>query len=344
MSDFKKKYLKYKNKYLKTKIMMYGGSRNFRNVDDIFIHKLDNGNFICDVKFIDVDRGIKHVAEIHFSRDDPEGSFSVLDDTYIDDTYFFTKLELLQMQEQARNIAFPQIWHLFDRNELKKFNERRKPEIDKELANELRKEKEEEEKKTRMEQYERERPERERRKKLEEERIKKLEEERIRKLEEEERERKLKEKKAEENRMKLRKIWESLEEKISRNNIDSAIEEYMKIEKSLNEDEKKIIKKVFYYVLDSLIFKKQENITKIKLLLDLNLIESQKIITRYFRENLIPHDILELILSKSNENLEYDFRYQFYLIKKDRKYSDQQKEELSNNLKILLNKYNIDYD
>lgn len=86
---------------------------------------------------------------------------------------------------------------------------------------------------------------------------------------------------------------------------------------------KKLIKKVFYYVFES----RNKDITKIKLLLDLNLIESQKIIERY-RHSVIPLDILELILSKSNENLEFPgrfFEYQFELIKQNRSYSDEKK-------------------
>ena len=137
MSDFKKKYLKYKNKYLKTKIMMYGGSRFFRNINDIQIVRYGNGDFMCDVEFIDMSKGIEPRVKINFSRTNPEGSYTVLDETYLDETYFLTKLELLQMKEQARKIAYPKIQHLFDRNELGKFYER-KPEIDKELANELR--------------------------------------------------------------------------------------------------------------------------------------------------------------------------------------------------------------
>jgi hypothetical protein len=338
MSDFKKKYLKYKNKYLKTKIMMYGGSRNFRNINGIQIVRYGNGDFGCDVEFIDMSKGIEPRVRINFSRTNPEGGYTVLDETYVDETYFLTKLELLQIQEQARKIAYPQIQHLFDQNELKKFYER-KPVIDKELANELRKEKEEEQQKIRKEQYERERPERERIRKLEEERIRKLEEERIRKLEEEERIRK----EAEENRRKIREIMKSLEEKILSKNIDSAIDEYMNIEQSLNEDDKKTIKKVFYYYIKEVKY----NIEKVELLLNLNIINGQKIIDWYINSKfLIPLDILELLLSRSNENLEFPrwfFKSQFDIIKK--KYiSDEKKENLSNNLKILLDKYNIDYN
>jgi hypothetical protein len=337
MSDFKK-YLKYKNKYLKTKIMMYGGSRFFRNINDIQIVRYGNGDFMCDVEFIDMSKGIEPRVKINFSRTNPEGGYNVLDETYIDETYFLTKLELLQMKEQARIIAYPKIQHLFDRNELVKFYER-KPEIDKELANELRKEEEEKLQKIRREQYERERPERERIRKLEEERIRKLEEERIRKLEEEERIRK----EAEENRRKIREIKKSLEEKILSKNIDSAIDEYMNIEQSLNEDDKKTIKKVFYYYIKEVKY----NIEKVELLLNLNIINGQKIIDWYiYSKFLIPLDILELLLSRSNENLEFPgwfFKFQFHIIKK--KYiPDEKKENLSNNLKILLDRYKINYN
>jgi hypothetical protein len=328
----KKKYLKYKNKYLKQKIMMYGGSRFFRNVNDIQIVRYGNGDFMCDVEFIDMSKGIEPRVKINFSRTNPEGSYTVLDETYLDETYFLTKLELLQMKEQARIIAYPKIQYLFDRNELGKFYER-KPEIDKELANELRKEEEEKLEKIRRDQYERERPERERIRKLEEE-------ERIRKLEEEE----LKEKEKEERIRKRRKIWDSLADKITDGNIDSAINEYRNIEQSLNEDEKKLIKKVFYYYITEARYK---DITKIKLLLDLNLIESHKIIEEIYRDSVIPLDILELILSRSNENLDdfpgKFFAYQFDLIKVHRGYTNEKKENLSNNLRILLDKYNIKY-
>jgi hypothetical protein len=342
MSDFKKKYLKYKNKYLKTKIMMYGGSRFFRNINGIKIVRYGNGNFLCDVEFIDISKGIEPKIKINFSRTDPEGSYNILDNTYYDEKYSLTKLELLQMKEQARKIAYPQIQHLFDPNELKKFYER-EPEIDKELANEERKEKEEEQQKIRREQYEREGPERMR--KLEEERMRKLEEERMRKLEEE-RIRKEEErirKEAEENRRKIHKIMKSLEKKILSKNIDLAINQYRNIEQSLNEDEKKLIKKVFYYYITE----DRYNIEKVELLLNLNIINGQKIIDWYINSKfLIPLDILELLLSRSNENLEFPrlfFKSQFYIIKK--KYiSDEKKETLSNNLKILLDKYNINYN
>ena len=323
MSDFKKKYLKYKNKYLKTKIMMYGGSRNFSIVDDIHIAIYNKETFVCDVMFIDPSRGPEHVAYVSFIRKCPEGNFHALDRTY-----FFTNLEILKMKDQAREKAYPRIQNLFDDNELKKFYER-KPVIDKELANELRKEKEEEQQKIRREQYERERPERER--KLEEERMRKLEEERI-----------IKE--AEENRRKIRAIWNSLEEKILSKNIDSidlAIDEYMNIEQSLNEDDKKTIKKVFYNYIKEVKY----NIKKVERLLNLNIINGQKIIERYIH-SVIPLDILELILSRSNENIEFPgrfFGYQFDLIEKHRGYTNEKKENLSNNLKILLDKYNIKY-
>jgi len=331
MSDFKKKYLKYKNKYLKTKIMMYGGSRNFSIVDDISIRIYPDNLFVCQVYFKDPIRATKKMAFVQFNSDDPEGDFIAYDETY-----FFTDLEILQMKEQARIIAYPKIKHLFDQNELKKFYER-KPEIDKELANELRKEKEEEQQKIRREQYERERPERER--KLEEERMRKLEEERMRKLEEE----RIR-KEAEENRRKIREIMKSLEEKILSKNIDSidsAIDEYMNIEQSLNEDDKKTIKKVFYYYIFE---KRNPDIKKVERLLNLNIINGQKIIDWYINF-LIPLDILELLLSRSNENLkfpEWFFKSQFDIIKKRHTY--EKKENLSNNLKILLNKYKIDYN
>jgi hypothetical protein len=331
MSDFKKKYSKYKNKYLKTKIMMYGGSRFFRANNDIKIKIYSNGFFWCDVEFYDMSRGIEPRIKINFSTTDPEGSYNVLDKTYLEEKYVLTNLELLQMKEQARIIAYPKIKHLFDRNELKKFYEK-KPEIDEELANELRNEEEERVRMEEKEREERERPERERIRKLEEE-------ERIRKLEEEERIRK----EAEENRKKIREIMKSLEEKILSKNIDSAIDEYMNIEQSLNEDDKKTIKKVFYYYIKEVKY----NIEKVELLLNLNIINGQKIIDWYIYSNfLIPLDILELLLSRSNENLEFPerfFAYQFDLIKKHRGYTNEKKENLSNNLKILLDKYNIKY-
>jgi len=332
MSDFKKKYSKYKNKYLKTKIMMYGGSRFFRANNDIKIKIYSNGFFWCDVEFYDMSRGIEPRIKINFSTTDPEGSYNVLDKTYLEEKYVLTNLELLQMKEQARIIAYPKIKHLFDRNELKKFYEK-KPEIDEELANELRNEEEERVRMEEKEREERERPERERIRKLEEE-------ERIRKLEEEE----LKEKEKEERIRKRRKIWDSLADKITDGNIDSAINEYRNIEQSLNEDEKKLIKKVFYYYITEARYK---DITKIKLLLDLNLIESHKIIEEIYRDSVIPLDILELILSRSNENLDdfpgKFFAYQFDLIKVHRGYTNEKKENLSNNLRILLDKYNIKY-
>jgi hypothetical protein len=327
MSDFKKKYLKYKNKYLKTKIMMYGGSRIFRNVDDIQIVRYGNGDFICDVEFIDMSNGTEPRVKINFSRTNPEGSYTVLDRTY-----FFTNLELLKMKDEARKRAYPKIEGLFDHNELKKFYER-KPEIDEELANESRNEEKEKQQKIRRDQYERERI------------IKLEEEERIRKLEEKEaKEKEAKEKEAEENRRKKHEIYKSLEKHILNNDFDLAIEEYLKIEQSLNEDDKEFMKKVFLfnYIMES----ENRDIKKIKVLLEKNIIKGQRII-EYYLHKVIPLDILELILSKSNDNLEFPgrfFAYQFDLIKKDRKYSDQQKDELSNNLKILLDSYNIDYN
>jgi hypothetical protein len=259
-------------------------SRSFSIVDDVYLKKYDEETFICDVMFIDESKGPTHVAYVSFIRKYPEGNFHA-----IDQTYFFTNLEILKMKDQARKLAYPKIEHLFDHNELKKFYER-KPEIDKELANELRKEEEERE--------------------------------RIR---------------------KLRIIFDSLADKITDGNIDLAINEYRNIEQSLNEDEKKFIKKVFYFYITEARYK---DITKIELLLDLNLIESQKIIASY-HHRVIPLDILELILSRSNEKIEYAgrfFEHQFDLIKDDRVYTKEKKENLSNNLKILLDKYNINYN
>ena len=117
----------------------------------------------------------------------------------------------------------------------------------------------------------------------------------------------------------------------------------MNIEQSLNEDDKKTIKKVFYYYIKEVKY----NIEKVELLLNLNIINGQKIIDWYiYSKFLIPLDILELLLSRSNENLkfpEWFFKSQFDIIKK-RHTSDEKKENLSNNLKILLDKYNIKYN
>lgn len=80
-------------------------------------------------------------------------------------------------------------------------------------------------------------------------------------------------------------------------------------------------------------------------MIHLNIINRQSIIENY-RHRVIPLDILELILSKSNDNLEFPgrfFAYQFDLIKEHRGYTNEKKENLSNNLKILLDKYNIKY-
>ena len=330
MSDFKKKYLKYKNKYLKTKIMMYGGSRNFSIVDDISIRTYPNNLFTCQVYFKDPIRATKEVASVTFNSYDPEGDF----DAY-DETYFFTDLEILKMKAKARLNAYPKIEHLFDHNELKKFYERL-PVINQKLTNEIimekEMEKEEELQKKRREEYERERPERERIRKLEEEKImRKLEKERIFNSESE-RIRKLTEEAVEENRRKNHKIRESLEKKILSKNIDSAIDEYKNIEQSLNEDDKETIKTVFYYYIREVKY----NIEKVELLLNLDIINGQKIINWYIKLNLpIPLDILELLLSRSNENLEFPER--IYI-------SDEKKKNLSNNLKRLLDKYKIDYN
>ena len=97
-------------------------SSSFSIVDDLYLKKYDEETFICDVMFIDVSKGTNHIAYVSFIRNNPEGNFHA-----IDQTYFFTNLEILKMKDQARKEAYPKIEHLFDHNELGKFYEK-KPE------------------------------------------------------------------------------------------------------------------------------------------------------------------------------------------------------------------------
>lgn len=121
------------------------------------------------------------------------------------------------------------------------------------------------------------------------------------------------------------------------------VEEFKKeIEPMLNEKDAKRVKKIFENIF--LIYEKNigERIKKLDLLLSNELITIDQIIAHY-RDNIIPFDMLKLILSRSKIDQTFGnlFNYQLSLLDKSRQYSIDEKQNLIDNFKKLYKEYNI---